>query len=142
MFLTAPSSPYRRALVVGADALSRWVDWSDRNTCVLFGDGAGAALVARASDLAAKNSEASEGRAKGEGQAAEDSAAALGLLSYSFHSDGAAGSDKLNVSFLQRANPLRLKRAPVRRRERVLDESRLCSATTTLSFGSKSVLLD
>jgi hypothetical protein len=31
-----------RAQIVGADALSRWVDWSDRNTCVLFGDGAGA----------------------------------------------------------------------------------------------------
>lgn len=32
----------RRALVIGADQLSRWVDWSDRRTCVLFGDGAGA----------------------------------------------------------------------------------------------------
>ncbi len=33
---------YRRVLVVGADMLSRWVDWQDRRTCVLFGDGAGA----------------------------------------------------------------------------------------------------
>ncbi len=32
-------------LVVGAEVLSRIVDWSDRNTCVLFGDGAGAAVV-------------------------------------------------------------------------------------------------
>jgi len=36
---------YETALVVGADALSRWVDWSDRNTCVLFGDGAGAVVL-------------------------------------------------------------------------------------------------
>lgn len=35
----------RKALVVGAEVLSRVVDWTDRNTCVLFGDGAGAAVV-------------------------------------------------------------------------------------------------
>jgi len=35
----------RRALVIGADQLSRWVDWSDRRTCVLFGDGAGAVAL-------------------------------------------------------------------------------------------------
>ncbi len=33
-------------LVIGAETLSRVVDWTDRNTCVLFGDGAGAVLVA------------------------------------------------------------------------------------------------
>ncbi len=37
------------ALVIGAETLSRIVDWSDRNTCVLFGDGAGA-VVLEASD--------------------------------------------------------------------------------------------
>jgi 3-oxoacyl-[acyl-carrier-protein] synthase-3 len=37
-------------LVVGAETLSRIVDWTDRNTCILFGDGAGAVLVA-ASDV-------------------------------------------------------------------------------------------
>ena len=37
-------------LVIGAETLSRIVDWTDRNTCVLFGDGAGAVLVA-ASDV-------------------------------------------------------------------------------------------
>ena len=37
-------------LVVGAETLSRWVDWTDRTTCVLFGDGAGAVLLA-ASDV-------------------------------------------------------------------------------------------
>jgi 3-oxoacyl-[acyl-carrier-protein] synthase III len=36
---------YQNALVIGADLLSRWVDWNDRNTCVLFGDGAGAVLM-------------------------------------------------------------------------------------------------
>ena len=38
-----------KALVIGADALSRWVDWDDRNTCILFGDGAGA-MVLESSD--------------------------------------------------------------------------------------------
>ena len=36
---------YKRALVIGADLYSRFVDWSDRNTCILFGDGAGAILL-------------------------------------------------------------------------------------------------
>jgi 3-oxoacyl-[acyl-carrier-protein] synthase-3 len=33
------------ALVVGSDTLSRWLNWQDRATCILFGDGAGAALL-------------------------------------------------------------------------------------------------
>ena len=41
---------YRTVLVIGADALSRWTNWNDRRTCVLFGDGAGA-VVLQASDL-------------------------------------------------------------------------------------------
>ncbi len=41
----------RRVLVVGAETLSRMIDWSDRSTCVLFGDGAGAAVL-EASDEA------------------------------------------------------------------------------------------
>lgn len=32
-------------LVIGADCLSKYVDWTDRGTCILFGDGAGAVLV-------------------------------------------------------------------------------------------------
>jgi 3-oxoacyl-[acyl-carrier-protein] synthase-3 len=36
---------YNTVLVIGADKLSSIVDWSDRNTCVLFGDGAGAAIL-------------------------------------------------------------------------------------------------
>ncbi len=35
---------YRKILVIGAETLSKYVDWEDRNTCVLFGDGAGAAV--------------------------------------------------------------------------------------------------
>ncbi len=35
----------KRALVIGADAMSSIVDWSDRGTCVLFGDGAGALIL-------------------------------------------------------------------------------------------------
>jgi 3-oxoacyl-[acyl-carrier-protein] synthase III len=36
---------YRKVLVIGADVHSRWVDWQDRNSCVLFGDGAGALVM-------------------------------------------------------------------------------------------------
>jgi hypothetical protein len=39
------SGSHRRALVVGAEVFSRILDWSDRATCVLFGDGAGAVVV-------------------------------------------------------------------------------------------------
>jgi 3-oxoacyl-[acyl-carrier-protein] synthase III len=56
----------RRVLVIGAELLSRLVDWSDRNTCVLFGDAAGAMIVGPAND---------PGR---------------GLLSTHLHSDGRA----------------------------------------------------
>jgi 3-oxoacyl-[acyl-carrier-protein] synthase-3 len=34
-----------RALVIGAETLTRWVDWTQRDTCVLFGDGAGAVVL-------------------------------------------------------------------------------------------------
>lgn len=42
-FLTA--GIYQNAIVIGAEVLSRIMDWGDRSTCVLFGDGAGAAVV-------------------------------------------------------------------------------------------------
>ncbi len=41
----ARRNPIRRALVVGAERLTRVTNWKDRNTCVLFGDGAGAAVL-------------------------------------------------------------------------------------------------
>lgn len=39
------SGIYKNALVIGAESLSKIVDWTDRGTCVLFGDGAGAAFL-------------------------------------------------------------------------------------------------
>jgi 3-oxoacyl-[acyl-carrier-protein] synthase-3 len=39
------SGLYERVLVIGADTLSRFVDYSDRSTCILFGDGAGAVVL-------------------------------------------------------------------------------------------------
>jgi 3-oxoacyl-[acyl-carrier-protein] synthase-3 len=59
------SGAYRRVLVIGADALSRFLDWEDRGTCILFGDGAGAMLLE-----------------------ATDSEHESGLLGFSLHSDG------------------------------------------------------
>ena len=41
------SGMYRHVLVIGAETLSRIINWEDRNTCVLFGDGAGAAIIGR-----------------------------------------------------------------------------------------------
>ncbi len=39
------SGSHKRALVIGAETFSRIIDWTDRTTCVLFGDGAGAVVV-------------------------------------------------------------------------------------------------
>jgi len=36
---------YKKVLVIGAETLSKIIDWTDRNTCVLFGDGAGAVVL-------------------------------------------------------------------------------------------------
>lgn len=40
-----------RVMVIGAETMSKIVDWNDRNTCVLFGDGAGAVILEASSDL-------------------------------------------------------------------------------------------
>ena len=66
----------KRALVIGAETFSRILDWSDRSTCVLFGDGAGALVL-----------EAHEG---------EGSVADRGVLAASLRSDG-THKDKLYV---------------------------------------------
>ena len=58
---------HRRALVIGAETFSRILDWEDRTTCVLFGDGAGAIV------LEAQESEGPEGR---------------GILASKLHADG------------------------------------------------------
>jgi 3-oxoacyl-[acyl-carrier-protein] synthase-3 len=65
------SGVHTRALVIGAETFSRILDWSDRTTCVLFGDGAGAiVLEAQASDQPA------------------DSPDARGILGTKLHADG------------------------------------------------------
>ena len=44
------SGVHQKVIVIGAEALSRIVDFEDRNTCILFGDGAGAVVLARTDD--------------------------------------------------------------------------------------------
>lgn len=58
----------KRALVIGAETFSRILDWNDRGTCVLFGDGAGALVLEAVPD--------------------EGGSAARGILSTHLHSDG------------------------------------------------------
>lgn len=72
-FLSAPGTKTKNVLVIGADALSRWVDWDNRNVCILFGDGAGAMVMTNEGD--------------------EES----GILSFSAHSNG-AGMPDLNCA--------------------------------------------
>jgi len=42
----------RNVLVIGAEKLSQWIDWTDRSTCIIFADGAGAAVVGPVADSA------------------------------------------------------------------------------------------
>ena len=42
---TVGGGAFKNALIIGAEKLSAFIDWEDRNTCVLFGDGAGAAVL-------------------------------------------------------------------------------------------------
>jgi 3-oxoacyl-[acyl-carrier-protein] synthase-3 len=65
------SGAYKNILLVGAEILSRFTDWEDRTTCILFGDGAGAVVIQR-------------------------HAGKRGILSTHLHSDGAFG-DLLHV---------------------------------------------
>lgn len=65
------SGSIKNALVIGAETLTRFVDWQDRNTCILFGDGAGA-FILQASDQPG------------------------GVLSAVMHSDG-SGGDSLSL---------------------------------------------
>lgn len=44
------SGLYKNVLVAGAEAITKFIDWKDRSTCVLFGDGAGAAVISRSKD--------------------------------------------------------------------------------------------
>ena len=62
------TSQVKTALVIGAETLSRFLDWTDRSSCVLFGDGAGAVVLQAA---------------EGQGTSAD-----RGVLSTHLHSDG------------------------------------------------------
>ncbi|MGB3613963.1 MAG: beta-ketoacyl-ACP synthase III [Elainellaceae cyanobacterium] len=73
------SGAYQTILVIGADLLSRWVDWGDRRTCVLFGDGAGAVVL----------------------QAGEDN----GILGFELRSDGTQNSC-LTLPYRSKNTPL------------------------------------
>lgn len=66
-FAYLQSGIYKKALIVGAEVLSKIVDWQDRGTCILFGDGAGACVV-----------ETKDGNG--------------GILGFAQHSDGNKGS--------------------------------------------------
>jgi 3-oxoacyl-[acyl-carrier-protein] synthase-3 len=85
------SGQAQKALIVGAETYSRILDWNDRSTCVLFGDGAGAAVLG-----AEESAENSSGR---------------GVLSVKMHSDG-SNYDALyvdgGVSSSQTAGHLRM----------------------------------
>ncbi|MDU3549383.1 MAG: beta-ketoacyl-ACP synthase 3, partial [Clostridium sp.] len=70
----------KRALVIGSEALSRIIDWSDRSTCVLFGDGAGAAVIEISND--------------------EE-----GIISTCFSSDGSLGKKSLVAGELELNTP-------------------------------------
>ncbi len=61
----------KRALVIGAETFSRILDWEDRTTCVLFGDGAGAIVIER------------------DDTTSSESADAAGIISTRLHADGA-----------------------------------------------------
>ena len=56
----------KRALVIGAECITKLIDWKDRNTCVLFGDGAGAVIVEKSDEpgIIACHLGASKGLAK------------------------------------------------------------------------------
>jgi 3-oxoacyl-[acyl-carrier-protein] synthase III len=71
---------HQNVLIIGADVLSRWVDWSDRSTCILFGDGAGAVVC----------------------QATNDSDRLLGFEMYSKGSQ----NDCLNLNYRSDSKPL------------------------------------
>jgi 3-oxoacyl-[acyl-carrier-protein] synthase III len=76
-----------KVLVVGAEVLSRVVDWEDRSTAILFGDGAGAAVVSPAGG---------RGAARGSGHADSRERPATGILGFDLGGDG-SGADALSI---------------------------------------------
>jgi 3-oxoacyl-[acyl-carrier-protein] synthase-3 len=98
---------YKNVLLIGADVLSRWVDWQDRRTCILFGDGAGAVVL----------------------QATNQDHPQNNLLGFEMRSDG-KGNDLLNINYLGRStfhpitmNGQEVYRFAVRRVPEVIEKS-------------------
>ena len=56
---------YQKVLIIGAETMSKMIDWSDRSTCVLFGDGAGAAVVSAEETGVLELVQKSDGTGKG-----------------------------------------------------------------------------
>lgn len=56
---------YQKALIIGAETMSKMIDWSNRSTCVLFGDGAGAAVVSAEETGVLELVQKSDGTGKG-----------------------------------------------------------------------------
>ncbi|MFA7205092.1 MAG: beta-ketoacyl-ACP synthase 3, partial [Saccharofermentanales bacterium] len=75
-----------KILVVAYDSLSKFVDWTDRNTCVLFGDGGGAVVLDKGDDLLGINL-TSEGNAE--------------ILNIPCHNESPFGSETVTRQFLQ-----------------------------------------
>jgi 3-oxoacyl-[acyl-carrier-protein] synthase-3 len=74
------------ALVIGSEVLSKLVDWTDRSSCILFGDGAGAVVVERCK---AESRAVEYGNALAETE--EKRIPAAGILGRALHSDGIGG---------------------------------------------------
>ena len=79
---------YKKALVIGAETLSKIMDWNDRGTCVLFGDGAGAAVVVAEEEVENQDAADSRTNCKAMQPGASDKS---GILSMVQGSDGARG---------------------------------------------------
>jgi len=82
------------ALVIGSEVLSKLVDWTDRGSCILFGDGAGAVVVerCRTESRAVEYSNALPETEKGMQETAEEKRIpAAGILGRALHSDGTGG---------------------------------------------------
>lgn len=89
------SGTYDSILLVGSDALSRHVDWTDRSTCVLFGDGAGAVVVRSTGDaVALRAADVPE----------QESRVGAGILSSYLSADG-KGADFLKIPAGASAKP-------------------------------------
>lgn len=82
------ASGVSNALVVGADALTRFVDWDDRNSCILFGDAAGAMVLSSTSSDD------------------DDDSTKSGILGYSMHSNG-LGTKDLTCMMVPKKRPVK-----------------------------------